>query len=179
MSTYNIHSPTTGRTLKVTYKKGQFWKLEKVKGAKLKTTDLIKIGAIIPPTEAEIEDFVKAYKTLDYTKEVKEQSIYQQYVSAWHLFYNEFADMPPKFGPIEGTNLKQIIKHLTNVGGSEPEGLLLFKQVLASWRKLEAFHQSNTDLKYINSRLNIILNEVKKANNTSTTAGGTNYNVGL
>ena len=177
--TYTIHSPTTGRTLKVTYKKGNFWKLEKAAGKKLTVKELMRIGLIVPPDESEIPAYQQQYPSLEYKKDEKEQSLYQQYVSAWHLFYNEFAQMPPKFTAIDGVNLKQIIKHLSNVGAGEKEGLVLFQQLLASWKKLEDFHQKNTDLKYINSQLNKLLNEVRKANGNQTSANGTNYSVGL
>lgn len=177
--TYTIHSPTTGRTLKVTYKKGLFWKLEKVAGKKFGFDDMMKLGVAIPSEEIKIAEYQEKFTSLEYTKEVKEITLYQQYASAWHLFYNEYANMPPKFTAIDGRNLKQIINHLTKVGAGEKEGLVLFQQLLGSWRKLEEFHQKNTDLKYINSQLNKLLNEVRKANGSQTSTSGTNYSVGL
>lgn len=179
MSTYTIHSPTTGRTIKLTYKKGLFWKLEKVAGKALNRHDLIKLANVIPLNEAGFSFASESFPSLEFTKEVKEQSLYQQYASAWHLFYNEFANMPPKFTAIDGVHLKQIIKHLSNVGAGEKEGLILFQQLLGSWKKLEEFHQKNTDLKYINSQLNKLLNEVRKANGKQTSSGGADYSVGL
>lgn len=165
---YLIHSPNTGRTLKVSYKTGKFFRLELAKGKKLKADELSTIGAVIPSTEDEIEEFRKTFKSLTYTKEEKTQSYYQQYVSTWFAFYQKFMDIPPRFNAADGKHITQIKNHLTRISDQDMEGLELFKLILDNWHKLDQFHQDNTDLKYINSRFNVILNAIKKAGKTNT-----------
>ncbi|MEM8506211.1 MAG: hypothetical protein AAF717_00215 [Bacteroidota bacterium] len=166
---YLIHSPTTGRTLKASYRSGKFFRLEKAAGRAFKSTvELGKALATIPALEDEITGYQQTFPTLEYTKVEKQQSMYQQYVSAWFAFYNKFMELSPKFTKADGASLNQIKTYLTRIGGSEQEGLVLFQLILDNWNKLDEFHQNNTDLKYINSRLNLILNAVKKAGKAGT-----------
>ena len=177
MTHYTIHSPTTGRTLKISYKNGNFFRLEKTAGKKLTVKELMGIGLIVPPEESLISEYAESFKTIEYTKVEKQASTYQQYVGAWHSFYEKFMGYPPKFTGMDGKALNQIKTYLTKVGRNEVEGLELFEILLLNWHKLDKFHQENTDLKYINSRLNPLLNAVKKANQAGT--GGADNNVRL
>ena len=174
---YLIHSAKSGRTLKVTYKGGNFFRLELAKGKKLNDTELIKLSASIPLTENEVDKYSNLFKSLDYTKIEKKQSTYQQYVSAWYAFYQNFMQVPPRFNAVDGKHLNQIKAYLTRVSDQNQEGLELFKLILDNWHKLEDFHKENTDLKYINSRLNVILNAIKRAGQAGT--AGTDNSVSI
>jgi hypothetical protein len=165
---YLIHSETTGRTLRASYKGGNFFKLEKTAGKKLTVKELMKIGLIVPAEEKEISDYDESFPTISYTKVEKQASTYQQYVGTWFSFYEGIMTVAPKFTKADGMALNQIKSYLTKVGGSDAEGLGLFQLILDNWHKLEDFHKANTDLKYINSRLNVILNAIKKAGQAGT-----------
>tara|TARA_R110000823_G_scaffold309594_1_gene433939 strand:+ start:8193 stop:8732 length:540 start_codon:yes stop_codon:yes gene_type:complete len=177
MTHYTVHSPTTGRTLKISYKNGKFFRLEILSGKKFAPGQTWNLGTVIPATEDEMESYREKYPTITYTKVEKQASTYQQYVGAWHGFYEKFMGYPPKFTGMDGKALNQIKTYLTKVGGNEVEGLELFEILLLNWHKLDKFHQENTDLKYINSRLNPLLNAVKKANQAGT--GGADNSVRL
>lgn len=174
---YLIHSIKTGRTLKVSYKGGNFFRLELAKGKKLEKDELMIIGVAVPSHEAELEEYQRTYKSLDYTKIEPKQSMYQQYVSTWFAFYQNFRQLPPRFNKADGMHINQIKKHLTRISDQDQEGLELFKLILDNWHKLEEFHKDNTDLKYINSRLNVILNAIKKAGQAGT--AGTDNSVSI
>ena len=156
----------TGAVLKLTYRK-KFIRLELVSG-KLTGAQLSYIGKIIPPAWDDLEALRNAYgDKCTYTPIIKEKSIYQQYVDAWYSFYERVLEMPPRFNAADGQNLKQIISHLGRLEGTDQKGLALWQAILSSWEKLDKFHRENTDLKYINSRLNIILNNVRRVHKTS------------
>lgn len=174
---YLIHSPTTGRTLKVSYDNGKFFRLEKMKGKLMGVKELMGIGLIVPPEEMQINDYIKSFPKIEYTKLEAKQSQYQQYVSAWFAFYQKYREMPPRFNKADGLHINQIKKYLTRLSDQDQEGLELFKLILENWHKLDQFHQDNTDLKYINSRLNPILNAIKKAGQAGT--AGTDNSVSI
>ncbi|CAG2532953.1 hypothetical protein MAR621_03147 [Maribacter dokdonensis] len=174
---YLIHSNKTGRTLKVSYKGGNFFRLELVKGKKLQKEEILLIGRVVPVEEASVADYIKVFPSLDYTKVEAKQSMYQQYVSTWFAFYQKYRELPPRFNAADGKHIVQIKKYLTRLSDQDQEGLELFKLILDNWHKLDQFHQDNTDLKYINSRLNPILNAIKKAGKTGT--AGTDNSVSI
>lgn len=162
-----IEIPESGKQkalrMKLTYRRGKFRKLELTGG--ITEAYLRRIGHIIPPTWEAVEPYSLEYKgKCSYTEIVKERSLYQRYVDAWHEFYERFMQIPPKFTGADGIHIKQIIRYLSQLEGSEEKGLALWGVVLASWDKLDDFHRNNTDLKYLNSRLNVILNNVKRVN---------------
>lgn len=174
---YLIHSPTTGRTLKVSYDNGKFLRLEKMKGKPMGQKELMSIGLFVPAKESEINNYKETYPKIEYTKIETKQSQYQQYVSTWFAFYQNYREMPPRFNKADGLHINQIKKYLTRLSDQDQEGLELFKLILDNWHKLDQFHQDNTDLKYINSRLNPILNAIKKAGQTGT--AGTDNSVSI
>lgn len=157
----------TGTILKLTYRRDKFIKLELT--GKLTEMQLRSIGTIIPPKWEMLEKYREQFREhCTYTPVIKEKSIYQQYVDAWYSFYEKYMKMPPRFNAIDGRHLKQIIAYLKELEGTDEKGLILWKSILSTWEDLDKFHQNNTDLKYINSRLNVILNNVKRATNNDT-----------
>lgn len=174
---YHIEIQRTNIVLKLSYRSGTFFRLERVRG-KLEDKYMKKIGKIIPLTEDDIHNPEYNFSNVTYTKIVKQKSQFSKFNDAWFSFYENFTGMPPRFGAADGMHLKKIIKHLEAVGGSQGEALALWDTILAAWPKLSEFHRENTDLKYINSRLNVILTATKKALGTSGT-GGANNSVSL
>lgn len=163
---YNIEITLTKTHLKVTYRDNKFRKLEHLRGV-IEEGTLKAIGKIIPPTEEHFDMFMKTFKgKIDYTLQTKEKSLYSQFNSEWHKFYEEFTSLPPKFSGADGKSLKSIITYLQKVSINSDEALTTWKLILDKWTTLNNFHKSNTDLKYINSKLNIIIDEIKRKNDT-------------
>lgn len=169
---YHIEITLTQALLKVTYRHGVFKKLEHVKG-RLGANTLMQVGKIIPRTEADFEAYRAKYDgRVIYTPLVTVKSLYTQFVDAWHVFYESFYQLPPKFTGVEGKAMKSIIAHLKRLSNNdENEALAVWKIILQKWHTLDDFHKNNADLKYINSKLNIIINGIKQQNNTAFTSG--------
>jgi len=168
---YTITSKNTDVTLKVSYRGGKFFRLEKSKG-KLTEDQLKAVGKIIPPLESDMQSFSIKFPDITYNAVKKEKSQFSAFNDAWFVFYEKFTGIPPKFGAMDAVHLKKIITHLNTIGGGENEALNLWNTILATWPKLDEFHRNNTDIKYINSRLNVLLNAVKKTISTNTSASG-------
>lgn len=121
------------------------------------------IGKIIPLHKSSLPQFVTHWAgKIEYTLEEAQPTLHQEMVDLWYKFYNDNMGFDPKFTGADGKALKQIREYLTSIGGNPKEALTLWGGVLNTWKDLEEFHQKNTDLKYINSRLNIILSEIKQ-----------------
>lgn len=169
---YNIEVIKTATHFKATYRDGKFRKIEHLRG-KIDKAYLKAIGKIIPLYDADFGDYNKMFEgKVNYTVITHEKSLYSQFLSEWNLFYTNYAQVTPKFTGMDGNALKGIIAYLTKVSTSELEALELWKVILDKWDTLNDFHKSNTDLKYINSKLNVILNAIKKANSTYTSGTG-------
>ncbi|WP_158651257.1 hypothetical protein [Pseudotamlana carrageenivorans] len=174
---YTIEIIDTDTHFKLTYRDNKFKKLEHLRG-RFNSATLKQIGRIIPHTESNLKAFETLFKNkVLYTKVVAEKSLYAKFLSEWYSFFERFTGLPPKFTGMDGKSLKSIITYLTQIGGNETEALALWQVVLSKWNTLKEFHKQNTDLKYINSKLNIILHEIKQQNNTFAT--GTNGSVQL
>ena len=177
---YKIHIHKTDTYLKLTYRGNSFSKLERLKGS-ITDSMLMELGRIIPPRISEVPKWETHFKEkLSIETIEKTKTNFAQFNDAWFQFYEDFTGFPPKFGATEASHLKKIITHLTKVGGSPEEALNLWTTILSAWPKLSEFHKENTDIKYINSRLNVLLNAVKKAINPgSTSTTGTNNSTSL
>ncbi|EGV44290.1 hypothetical protein BZARG_759 [Bizionia argentinensis JUB59] len=175
---YNIEVLETQTHLKVTYRDDKFRKLEHLRG-KLDDAMLKQLGRIIPRSESSMQSYINHYQSkVSYTKIETKKSLYTQFLDEWTAFFEQFSGLPPKFTGADGNSLKSIITYLTKLSaGSETEALALWKIILSKWHTVKEFHQQNTDLKYINSKLNIILHEIKQQGNTFTQ--GTNGSVEL
>lgn len=175
---YNIEIVETNTHLKATYRDKKFRKLEHLRG-KLDNAMLRQIGRIVPRHEDDFGDFNKAFENkVNYTIITQEKSLYTKFLDEWLHFYSEYAQLEPKFTGADGKALKQIIGYLQKLhGGNDNEALELWRVILSKWNTLPEFHQNNTDLKYINSKLNIIIHAIKQQNNTF--ASGTNSSVQL
>ncbi len=165
---YNIQLIATKTDLKVSYRDTKFRKLEHLRG-KLDQDTMDKLGRIIPVSELNFAHFMIKYKgIISYLPiESKPKSLYSQFLEEWHRFYNQYMGIAPKFTGADGNALKQIISYLVKIAGSEQEAITLWQLLLSKWNTLNKFHQQNTDLKYINSQLNKILQNVKENNSQS------------
>ncbi len=166
--------------LRLTYKNKRFLAIKYISG----TFDefvIRHLGAILPVYENEVTAKTKEYTgKVVYDLEVKEKSLFTLFNDAWHLFYVDFKKITPKFTGADGKALKSIILYLQSVTATDQEALAVWQGVLNQWALLSDFHKKNTDLKYINSRLNVIIDEIKRttgvgsdgSNNTTEEAAG-------
>ena len=158
-------------TLEVDYKHGQLSKITLKKG--ILPPDYWKaIGHILPPTESDIEAFKQQFVgKVSYQKSEgsnqKSDSLYKQFLDEWFVFYQRFAGMPPRFNVTDGKHLKDLIAYFKSLTNTEEEAFASWKVLLENWHKLDDFHRRNTDLKYINSNINKIIQNAKKGNNRS------------
>ena len=175
MTTYTATIHRTHSLLKLTYKKGELCKIE-IKSGGLNSQQYQQLGAILPPQEEDIERYQKQCNgSVSYTKDEQQTaSLYTQFLDEWFAFYKRLYGFPPKFTGADGKALKQIISYLQRVS-NDVEALSTWQYLLGNWQKMDAFHQKNTDLKYINSQLNKILQNAKRGNSSTTTAYSDNF----
>lgn len=163
--TYIVTIRSCAVVVKLIYKGGKFSKLEVKKGT-LDGEYLKQIGLLIPPLESLIEEWQGSWgDRVSYREEeANPPSLYALFLDAWFAFYNRLFGVAPKFTGADGKALKQIIVYLTGNSADEEEALATWQYLLQNWQKLDEFHQRNTDLKYINSQLNKILQNAKRNN---------------
>lgn len=164
---YNIEVLQTKTHFKATYRDGKFRKLEHLRG-KVDRPFMLAIGRILPLYTDDIPEFNKTHEgKVNYTIITQEKSLHTQFMSEWTLFYENYANIPPKITGADGKALKGIVGYLTKVSKTEAEALDSWRMILDRWSGLSKFHQENTDLKYINSKLNLIINAIKRSTNNS------------
>lgn len=163
--TYIVTIRSCAVVVKLTYKSGKFSKLEIKKGT-LEGEYLKQIGLLIPPLESLIEEWQGTWgdRVTYREEEATPPSLYALFLDEWFAFYNRQFGLSPKFTGADGKALKQIITYLTSNSADEEEALATWLYLLQHWGQLDEFHQRNTDLKYINSQLNKILQNAKRGN---------------
>lgn len=168
---YNIIIKSTGSKLKVSYKGGHFFKIEKLTG-KLTAEQVLGIGKIIPPLEYQIEAYgVQLQDKLSYRLiKPRKPTLYGSFVDEWMSFYDANFQIQPRFNAVDGKGIKSIIAYLSTISTDEQETLLLWKNILSNWKHLPKFFKDNPDIKFIYSQINKIINHVKELNQ-HTTAG--------
>lgn len=177
---HNIHLVKSKTDLKLTYRDGKFKKIEHLRGV-IDAPMLKYIGLVIPPKESDLETFIKTMEgKAVYTSEVKKpQTLFSKFNAAWFSFFRkENNNIEPKFTGADGKALNQIISHFKSINnGDEDAALANWNLLLSNWSELSEFHQKQTDLKYINSKLNVIIREIIQ--NNGGNASGTNGSVSL
>ena len=174
--TYTVTLHRTHTLLKLTYKKGVLSKIE-IKSGGLNSQQYQQLGSILPPQEEDIERYQEQWNGIvSYRQDVSEPlSLYGQFLDEWFYFYKRLYGFSPKFTGADGKALKQIISYLQQVSANDTEALSTWQFLLGNWQKMDEFHQRNTDLKYINSQLNKILQNAKRGNSSATTAYSDNF----
>lgn len=163
--TYIVTIHSCAVVLKLTYKGGLFQKME-VKRGTLEREYIKQIGYIIPPLESLLGEWQHNWgDKVTYKREVvNPTNLYTLFLKEWFAFYHKQFGLPPKFTGADGNALKQIITYLSSNSTDEEEALATWQYLLSNWQKMDEFHQRNTDLKYINSQLNKILQNAKRGN---------------
>lgn len=101
----------------------------------------------------------------------KEKGLYQKFIDAYYLFFNERNGLPPKIDGASGNAAKSIISYLKTVArnknGDLPEGQLEDEVVKATeyifinWSLVRPFLRDQYNLTQINSNLNNIMADIK------------------
>ena len=176
MTTYTATIHRTHSLLKLSYNKGELCKIE-IKSGGLNSQQYQQLGAILPPQEEDLERYQEQWRgSVSYREDVPDPvSLYGNFLDEWFDFYKRLYGFPPKFTGADGKALKQIVSYLQQVSANDTEALSTWQYLLGNWQKMDAFHQKNTDIKYINSQLNKILQNAKRGNNSATTAYSNNF----
>jgi hypothetical protein len=69
--------------------------------------------------------------------------------------------LKPKFSGVEGKSLKSIISFLRGVCSTDEEAKDIWLAILSNWDIQTEFYKNQTELRQINSNLNIILKTFK------------------
>ncbi len=170
---YKIHIISNNTNLKVSYRNGKFFKLEKLTG-KLTDEQIRKIGAIIPPHENVVENYQFTGKITIIPIE-KTKTLYTAFLDAWFAFYDNFMGIKPRFNGTDGKHLKSIINYLTELSQDEKEALSIWQLILHSWDNLDDFYKNSADLKFISSQINKILINVKANHKTGSKTVSSDY----
>lgn len=175
---YLIHIIKSDMTLKVTYRNKRIITVTHQLG-KFDEFVINHLGALLPVYEKDIPIKEQEYLgKVTYTLEVKQKSLYTLFLDEWYRFYEKTTGVPPKFTGADGKALKQVIAYLKQINNAnETVALQNWQLILTKWETLKEFHQDNTDLKYINSRLNVIIREIIKNNGASTTRTGRSVSI--
>lgn len=87
---------------------------------------------------------------------------YKNIVKLWFEHSEKINGIKPKFVAVDGKNLKQIIKYISDnqLPGQKTENT--FKYILDNWGSLEMWLQQNClDLSIFNKKINIIISQLK------------------
>ncbi len=172
---YNIQLVKTNTDLKLTYRNGKFQNLKHLRGV-LDAVMVKYLGFIIPPKESDLQAFILAEEgKVIYTLEVKNpKTLLTKFKDCWTVFYRkENNNISPKHEGAETNALKSIIIYLIRINnGDEGAALANWNLLLSKWSELSEFHQKQMDLKYINSKMNVIIREIIKNNGSSVSNAG-------
>ena len=176
---YTIEVIKKNLFFKATYRNGKFRKIEHLRG-KIDREFMNFLGRIIPVNEEEISTLNEAwFNRVNYTIDVKQEkkTLNKRFVDAWFNFYEETTTMKPKYTGADGKALAQIMTYLKSMSANEEGAFITWQLILDSWEDLNEFHQSQLDLKYINSKLNVIIREIRTKKDSNIK--GTNRSVEL
>lgn len=165
----NIKINSVNAVILAEYAREKLKKITLQKG-KLTAEQWQKIGSILPPNQSDVTTFKERLNHIA-TYEVLEEkkSLYSLFLDAWFDFYERFTGIKPRFNATDGKHLKDIIKYFQEVCQDDNQAVSTWQALLGNWNKLDAFHQKNTDLKYINGNLNKILQNAKRQTNGTAT----------
>jgi hypothetical protein len=170
MSKYQVRLMGNGATAvyHVTYKNGVFSVLKYMRG-KLNQQQYQKLMYVIPTLEKVIPLLMIEYEGRIEYKLISsgEKSLFRLMLDYYSTWYLQTQGIPPKIDGVSGSHLKKIITYLTQLSTSDNEVITVWNQIFDNWNELDEFYQSQTELRQINSNLNIILTTIKngKSNN--------------
>lgn len=161
MTDYIIKIPISETELKVSYNKGKLKKMTFIKG-KIQPDKWKHIGSVIPLFEKDLNSVLEQYKeSVSIEKIEKEKTLYTQMVEIWFEWFTNREKREPKFAGIDGVAISQIALYLQKIAETDEGTLAAWQLILSNWDNLSHFHKKNLHLPYINSKLNIIIEEIK------------------
>ena len=169
---YKIHIKSYNTNLRVSYRNGKFFKVEKLTG-KLTDIQVHQIGVIIPPHENHIESYQNKFKDkITITLIKKDKTLYTEFLEAWFSFYDDLMGMKPNHNAADGNHLKKIIRYLKAIEPNDADAMNLWQLILTNWNSLDSFYKNSADLKFISSQINKIFQNVKRINITTANDNG-------
>lgn len=156
-----IQVPGSKASFELTYVEGYFKSLKVLSGklTQAKHESLLKLA---PQFEKVILLLEREYgeKGITWTKvSSKSDSLFSMLLRAYCVWYEGKFQIKAKLSGVETNALKSIINHLVDVFPSENEAYDVFCTILSGWESLPAFYQKQTELRQINSYLNVLLRE--------------------
>lgn len=159
-----------GAEILAEYKRGTLQKIT-LKTGKLTPEQWAHIGQILPPFFSEWEGFAQrwagrvSYQEITPKPKAQKDTLYPQFLQAWQDFYLQYTGLPYRINATDGKCLKEIIRFFSLANQNDKQQALhTWQALLGVWHRLDAFHQKNTDLKYINANINKILQNAKTGN---------------
>lgn len=150
--------------LNITYQNG---KLVQIKGLQNITRVIYEwLPYIAPVQEKNLDlnlekDLHKLKGRMQYNEVVKEKSLMTKITESWFFFFEKKFGFQPIFRGIEGKAVNGIIAYLRKVCNDDSEVFLVWENILDRWDELDMFTQSKCELTYINSKIAIILTQLK------------------
>jgi hypothetical protein len=160
----NINSKGATAVLKLTYKNNKFLKLEFVSGklSQVQHESLMKLVPQLEPVILILKEEFKGRVEWVYIQKKESKSLFSAMAQLYLSWYQDRFKIKAKFTGIEGNALKQIIKHLEELSfGDESQILAIWENILQRWNEQTTFYRGQSELRQINSNLNIILRVIK------------------
>lgn len=167
MSKWRLHFFSKGAdaVYQITYKSGRFKRLDHIRG-RLAPGQYEKLMITVPQLEAAIELFKKEYQGRIEYQAITEakKSVFSTLLDKYVIWYQEQNNLRPKIDGVAGRHLKQIITYLKSQSASDDELVAVWDLILNKWNELDDFYKNQTELRQINTNLNIILTQIKNGN---------------
>lgn len=97
-------------------------------------------------------------------KKIKlDEPYYKEAMDFYFDWHTARFNLKPRILMVDGKALKLILQHLATLETAKHNRLHLFKIMLENWHKIDAFVQKQTDLRFINSNLNRILQDLRES----------------
>lgn len=156
-----IQVPGSKASFELTYVDGYFKGLKLLSGklTQAKHESLLKLA---PQFEKVILLLQQEYgdKGISWNQvSIKSDSLFSRLLRAYCMWYETQFGIKAKLSGIETNALKSIVNHLLDCSKDEAEAYDVFLNVLSGWNNLPAFYQKQTELRQINSYLNVLLRE--------------------
>jgi hypothetical protein len=161
-----IHTTATQALLKVTYKDKRFKSFELVSGVITDGEKHLSLMKLMPLFESQVLQLKSELnmKGISYHNIEKKNTttLFTSMMSLYHAWYKVECKRTPRINATEGKSLKEIINHLGSICTTEAELMLVWSKIFKNWSTLTPFLQTQTELRQINSQLNVILRSVCK-----------------
>ena len=163
MNDYQVTITSKGANLRLRlkYKDGRFKSLEWLSGQTANQNQYEWLMKFAPQLEAAILILEIEWKgKVKWEKVEKSESLWGWFIDQYSTWYFKITSLQPRITGTEGKALKSIIQHLNSVCKNENEIKETWTLIFKRWNDLTAFYQSQTELRQINSNLNIILRQL-------------------